>query len=1076
MSESFRDKLVLNAWMLGQFGYPATPAAHVKLPIRELTRCIEKIQEGLGEDGLHRFYNAFSAALPASGTVSQDELRRYEENIVTLTARLNAGRARPFSWKYFQWLTLLFVERYLDRYFKDRHALLDELNVFVGTFNAWRQSKRYTPDIQPFTMAELNKLCLQNATGSGKTLLMHANLFQFRRHAQDAKRLGEYSRALLLTPNEDLTAQHLNEFGVSGIRAQRFVADLLATAGSDLESVDALELSKLAETDGDKTIAVRNFGDTNLLLVDEGHVGLAGKEESGFMARRNALSARGFVFEYSATFAQAVAAANSEEVTQSYAKSVLFDYSYRYFYEDGYGKDYQVFNLAGGGYDDGHTEKRYLMACLLAFYQQLRVYAEQKFEFAAFNLEKPLWVFVGSSVTKASGGTQQDTVTSTDVEKIVRFIAHVLHESAQCISDIASVLEAGSANGLQDEQGNPLFAASFGYLREKLHKGETAEQIYGDLLARVFGGSGSLTLKRPTGEGSEIRLHVGSADQPFGLINVGDAPGLLKLFDGRRDIRCEDSLFASGAIFRTLNDADSPVNVLIGSRKFISGWDCWRVSMLGLMNIGRGEGSQIIQLFGRGVRLKGKDWSLKRSSALPHVIPPPHIQVVETLGVFGVKADYMQSFRQMLKNEGLEDKKTHTIPMNVVNDIGNRLMILAPKTKRADGREYDFALDGALPVLNASVPEKLKQTPVRVDCYPRIQATVSGGQAGDGQVKNPHKFTDKELAFMDWDAVWFVLEQYKRLRGWTHLVIDRASLPMLFHPNYHGWYILLIPPDQVHSSWENVSLWRRVVLELFKRYMEAFYNHNKKAFFEPRLELQPLTANHANLQVEEYRLTVEASEQQLIRDIEKLAEEIEQNHGGIVPNADGASVRAAMTGMQLLKPMLHVKDKCPISVTPVPLNESEFDFVRDLYAFVGTKESKLLLDGTELFLLRNKARGGGIGFFEAGAFYPDFILWMLRNGRQHVVFVEPHGLKHEERDGLKIKFCETIKGIEQRVNEGRADRITLNSFIASPTLMSQLQWGDGWKTLDDFGKQHVLMMKDEPNGYMGRMFGMLLVS
>lgn len=1074
MSESFRDKLVLNAWMIGQFGYVATPTTQAKQPIRELTRCVEKIPEGLAEDGLHRFYHVFAAALPATAPVSQDELKRYEENIVTLTARLNAGRDRPFAWKYFQWLTLLFVERYLDRFFSDRHALLDDLNSFVGVFNTWRQGKHYTPDIAPFAMAELNKLCLQNATGSGKTLLMHANLLQFRRHAQDAKRLGEYTRALLLTPNEDLTAQHLNELAISGIGAQRFVPDLLATAGSDLARVDALELSKLAETDGDKTIAVRNFGDANLLLVDEGHVGLDGNKESGFMARRNALSARGFVFEYSATFAQAVSAANNEEVTQSYAKSVLFDYSYRYFYEDGYGKDYQVFNLAGGGYDDGQTENRYLTACLLAFYQQLRVYAEQKFEFAAFNLEKPLWVCVGSSVTKAIGGTQQDTLTSTDVEKIVNFIAHVLHNPVQCMADMASVLNSGTGNGLVDAQGNPLFAASFGYLHEKLHKGETVEQLYVDVLTRVFGGSGALSLKRPTGEGSEIRLHAGSTEQPFGLINVGDAPGLLKRFEGRQDIRCEDSLFASGAIFRTLNDAESPVNVLIGSRKFISGWDCWRVSMLGLMNIGRGEGSQIIQLFGRGVRLKGKDWSLKRSSALPHVTPPPHIQVVETLGVFGVKADYMQSFRQMLKNEGLEDKKTCSIPMNVVYDFGKQLMILAPKTKRADGREYDFALDGALPVLDATVPEKLKQTPVRVDCYPRIQATVAGDGVGDGQNKNPYKLTHEQLAFIDWDAIWLALEQYKRLRGWTHLVIDRASLPRLFHPNYHGWYSLLMPPEQVKPAWGNVPLWRRVVQELLKRYVEAFYNHHKKAFFEPRLELQPLTENHANLQVEAYRLTVEATETLLIQDIEKLAEEIEQNQGGIVPNAEGASVRAAMAGMQLLKPMLHVRDKCPISVTPVPLNGSEFDFVRDLHAFVGTDEGKQLLDGTELFLLRNKARGGGIGFFEAGAFYPDFIVWMVRGGKQHVVFIEPHGLKHEERDGLKIRFFETIKHIERRVNEGRADYIALDSFIASPTLMSQLKWGDDWQGLDAFGQRHVLMMKDEPKGYVGRMFRMLL--
>jgi len=32
-------------------------------------------------------------------------------------------------------------------------------------------------------------------------------------------------------------------------------------------------------------------------------------------------------------------------VEAAYAKSILFDYGYRYFYEDGYGKDYRIFNL-----------------------------------------------------------------------------------------------------------------------------------------------------------------------------------------------------------------------------------------------------------------------------------------------------------------------------------------------------------------------------------------------------------------------------------------------------------------------------------------------------------------------------------------------------------------------------------------------------------------------------------------------------------------------------------------------------------------------------------------------------------
>ena len=51
-----------------------------------------------------------------------------DQNIVTHTMRLNERRiARgedPIVWKYFQYLTLLFTEIYLDRYFHDPNALL----------------------------------------------------------------------------------------------------------------------------------------------------------------------------------------------------------------------------------------------------------------------------------------------------------------------------------------------------------------------------------------------------------------------------------------------------------------------------------------------------------------------------------------------------------------------------------------------------------------------------------------------------------------------------------------------------------------------------------------------------------------------------------------------------------------------------------------------------------------------------------------------------------------------------------------------------------------------------------------
>lgn len=48
----------------------------------------------------------------------------------------------------------------------------------------------------------------------------------------------------------------------------------------------------------------------------------------------------------------------------------------------------------------------------------------------------------------------------------------------------------------------------------------------------------------------------------------------------------------------------------------------------------------------------------------------------------------------------------------------------------------------------------------------------------------------------------------------------------------------------------------------------------------------------------------------------------------------------------------------------------------------------------ELYLLRNLSKGRGIGFFEAGNFHPDFILWLISGGRQLIAFVDPKGIRN----------------------------------------------------------------------------------
>ncbi|MEM2051310.1 MAG: hypothetical protein QXZ11_09385 [Thermoproteota archaeon] len=91
------------------------------------------------------------------------------------------------------------------------------------------------------------------------------------------------------------------------------------------------------------SVLVEAFKGRNLLFVDEGHKGSVGE---AWRDKRNALGANGITFnEYSTTFGQTLSAADNDELIKEYSKCIVFDYSYKYFYGDGFGKDFRILNL-----------------------------------------------------------------------------------------------------------------------------------------------------------------------------------------------------------------------------------------------------------------------------------------------------------------------------------------------------------------------------------------------------------------------------------------------------------------------------------------------------------------------------------------------------------------------------------------------------------------------------------------------------------------------------------------------------------------------------------------------------------
>ena len=121
--------------------------------------------------------------------------------------------------------------------------------------------------------------------------------------------------------------------------------------------------------------------------------------------------------------------------------------------------------------------------------------------------------------------------------------------------------------------------------------------------------------------------------------------------------------------------------------------------------------------------------------------------------------------------------------------------------------------------------------------------------------------------------------------------------------------------------------------------------------------------------------------------------------------------------------------------------------------------------GKDLYVLRNLSKGRGVGFFEAGNFHPDFILWLIVGDQQFITFIDPKGIRNLGFNDPKIQFYQTIKDIERRLAE---PLVTLSSFIISntPSHVMRLQWTVDKAQMSD---RNILFQEEDKPTYISEM-------
>ena len=214
---------------------------------------------------------------------------------------------------------------------------------------------------------------------------------------------------------------------------------------------------------------------------------------------------------------------------------------------------------------------------------------------------------------------------------------------------------------------------------------------------------------------------------------------------------------------------------------------------------------QIIQLFGRGVRLRGKNMSLKRSAALDGE-HPANISLLETLNIFAVRANFMAQFRDYLMREGIELNEPIQMEIPIIsnqNFLARRLFI-------PDVQPYDEAAKGKCVPLTVNIAAYIIHTTQIVEVIG--SSTQQGIRGSRSTAALERKIPEESLKLVDWEKIYRHLIEYKQEKQFHNLIFDVQTLKTIMEPSQelYGLTVMAGIRSQANDRWRRFTSFRGI--------------------------------------------------------------------------------------------------------------------------------------------------------------------------------------------------------------------------------------------------------------------------
>lgn len=850
------------------------------------------------------------------------------------------------------------------------------------------------------------------ATGSGKTIIMHLNILQY---LEECKKFKDFE-IIMTTPGVNLIEQHEREL-------TPFIEFLNSTKYRNKIRLTIDTTQALTNKPNDFFVYPASKTYKRLILVDEAHIGLSTSGAKGtdgaFMELRRRLNINdSFLFEYSATFHNINSALEKE-----YEKSIVYDYNYNLFYRDGYGKDY-FFQQIGDdvlekSFDDNLHHNLQVINEKIDLWSKVD-YAWNKDIFKATEYpDKPLIAFMGNTVNNKDKSAKNEDPEVSDITSIVNFLA--------------DLSEADKAK-------------------------------YQHLFNREY--QGRLTLTRNPETDDEILLSYGNGGY-WGIVNVGNGAKFINDLENENVVKNpRDKIIVSNIerySFKNIDLPSSPINVLIGSRKFAEGWNCFRVSVIGLINLGSSKGNKIIQIFGRGVRIKGIKNDGKRTFQehnedyfkLSNQKEDEKLRKIETLCVFSLKKSYLETFTNAVNKE-LEIQRQFEIKVNPsiikLNDnteikfeefrkripifklskteIGQRRVAL----KENQSFDIQYQNNGEIKV---GIVNNFK---IKVDYRPdrkREGVNIKGSLAN---------FINQFGDFIDTSQFDNVLNEFQEDNG---LYVSKNG-NRITPSSILDFIEEIIYKSELNTH--DIDFIQNLVIQVSTDFLKKLKNkvnwYINNSNYEYKELLKQSTESEKGDFIDKYYIlkTISSTKESRGKTAFKKQSEIDEEVKAFEENIEKIAERLSDVeiGKHIYHPLLREtisnrEDEMDLKISPDKLNPGEKKFVEDAAKYFVNNPK---FNGYEIYLMRNVESLKSIGIYlndDSQVFYPDFVLWLIGKDKIYINFIDPKGqMGMQDASTLleneKVKIAdkaknETLSSLEKELTKIHKKEVELNSFL-----------------------------------------------